>query len=84
MDFQLRGPGDLLGTRQHGLPGFRLADLKRDTEIISEARVDARNKLIAADPGLAHPSTPNSAAKSSRSTAKRSTWETWDKLESRL
>jgi ATP-dependent DNA helicase RecG len=54
LDFQLRGAGDLLGTRQHGLPGFHLADLKRDTQIISEARRDAK-ELIAADPGLAQP-----------------------------
>jgi len=54
MDFQLRGAGDLLGTRQHGLPGFHLADLKRDTQIVSEARHDAK-ELIAADPGLAQP-----------------------------
>lgn len=54
MDFQLRGAGDLLGTRQHGLPGFHLADLKRDTQIVAEARRDAK-QLIAADPGLAQP-----------------------------
>jgi len=54
LDFQLRGAGDLLGTRQHGLPGFHLADLKRDTQIVSEARRDAK-ELIATDPGLAQP-----------------------------
>jgi ATP-dependent DNA helicase RecG len=53
-DFDLRGPGDLLGTRQHGLPPFHLADLKRDAAIVSEARADAR-KLVADDPGLAKP-----------------------------
>ena len=51
IDFRLRGPGDLLGTRQHGLPPFHLADLQRDTAIVSEARQDAK-QLIAADPGL--------------------------------
>jgi ATP-dependent DNA helicase RecG len=30
MDFQLRGPGDLFGTQQHGLPPLRIADLRRD------------------------------------------------------
>ncbi len=50
-DFQLRGPGDLLGTRQHGLPPFRVADLVRDAAVVSEAREDAR-QLIAADPGF--------------------------------
>jgi ATP-dependent DNA helicase RecG len=51
-DFQLRGPGELLGTRQHGLPPLRIADLRRDSSIVAEARADAQ-ELIAADPGLA-------------------------------
>jgi ATP-dependent DNA helicase RecG len=54
IDFQLRGPGDLLGTRQHGLPPFRVADLVRDAAVVSEAREDAR-ALIAADPDLSQP-----------------------------
>lgn len=54
MDFKLRGPGELFGTRQHGLPPFRIADLIRDAEVVEEARRDAQ-KLIEADPGLAHP-----------------------------
>jgi len=51
-DFRLRGPGELFGTRQHGLPPFRIADLLRDTEILEESRRDAHT-LVAADPGLA-------------------------------
>jgi ATP-dependent DNA helicase RecG len=54
IDFQLRGPGDLIGTKQHGLPPFYLADLVRDGPIVMEARQDAR-QLIAADPGLSRP-----------------------------
>jgi ATP-dependent DNA helicase RecG len=54
IDFQLRGPGDLLGTRQHGLPPMRIADLKRDGEILAQARTDAQ-QLIAADPQLSDP-----------------------------
>ncbi len=52
LDFALRGPGELLGTRQHGLPPFRVADLLRDAETLEEARRDAMD-LVAADPGLA-------------------------------
>ena len=52
VDFSLRGPGDLFGTRQHGLPPFRIADLQRDSELLEEARRDAGD-LVAADPGLA-------------------------------
>ncbi len=51
VDFQLRGPGDLIGTRQHGLPPFRMADLVRDAAVVSEAREDAK-ALIVADSGL--------------------------------
>jgi ATP-dependent DNA helicase RecG len=54
IDFRLRGPGELFGTRQHGLPPLRVADLLRDTELLVEARGDAR-ALVAADPGLALP-----------------------------
>jgi ATP-dependent DNA helicase RecG len=54
MDFQLRGPGDLFGTQQHGLPPLRVADLRRDQTILEEARREAK-QLFAADPGLAKP-----------------------------
>lgn len=54
LDFTLRGPGDLLGTRQHGLPPLRIADLVRDAAVVELARDDAR-ALVAADPGLAKP-----------------------------
>jgi ATP-dependent DNA helicase RecG len=53
-DFALRGPGELFGTRQHGLPPLRIADLVRDAELLEEARRDAL-ALTAADPGLAQP-----------------------------
>jgi ATP-dependent DNA helicase RecG len=53
LDFELRGPGDLFGTQQHGLPPLRIADLNRDRELLEEARREAQ-LLIAADPGLEH------------------------------
>lgn len=53
-DFRLRGPGDLLGTQQHGFPPLRIADLIRDADILEEARADA-DALVASDPGLARP-----------------------------
>ncbi|MEX2118295.1 MAG: ATP-dependent DNA helicase RecG [Pirellulales bacterium] len=51
IDFEIRGPGDLLGTRQHGLPPLRIADLARDGDVLAEARTDAQ-RLAAEDPGL--------------------------------
>lgn len=53
-DFSIRGPGDLLGTRQHGLPPLRIADLVRDGAILEEAR-RAAQAIVAADAGLAQP-----------------------------
>ena len=49
----LRGPGEVLGTRQHGrLPDLRFADLVRDARLVSFAREAAR-ETVRRDPGLA-------------------------------
>jgi len=53
-DLSIRGPGDFLGTRQSGLPPFRIANLARDVGILSQARKAAFD-LIEADPKLAEP-----------------------------
>jgi ATP-dependent DNA helicase RecG len=50
-DFRLRGPGDLLGLRQSGLPAFRVLDLMQDTHLIETARSDAK-AILARDPAL--------------------------------
>lgn len=50
-DLELRGPGELYGSRQSGLPGFRFARLSRDYELLLQAREDAF-ELIARDPEL--------------------------------
>jgi len=54
MDLRLRGPGDLRGTRQSGLPELNVGDLVNDLEIIEEARGLAQ-KMLEADPELAAP-----------------------------
>lgn len=50
-DWRLRGPGDLLGTAQSGLPGLKLGDLIRDADLMRQARA-AATAILASDPGL--------------------------------
>jgi len=40
-DLELRGPGELLGTRQSGLPEFRVANIVRDQKFLEGARKEA-------------------------------------------
>lgn len=40
-DLSIRGPGEFMGTRQSGLPDFRIANILRDGRILGEARTDA-------------------------------------------
>ncbi len=54
-DLLMRGPGELLGARQHGLPDLKLVDIVRDISMIRKARKDAE-KILEADPGLERPS----------------------------
>ena len=54
-DLKLRGPGDFFGSRQHGLPALKVADLTCDLALMHEARTAAQ-QLIARDSDLAaHP-----------------------------
>ena len=47
-DLKLRGPGELLSTRQHGLPDLKIADIIDDFDLLSLARKDAF-ELVEAD-----------------------------------
>ena len=51
-DLQLRGPGELLGTRQTGLAAFRLADLSRDADLLPRVHALA-DQLLQASPDIA-------------------------------
>jgi ATP-dependent DNA helicase RecG len=53
-DLRLRGAGELLGTRQSGIPEFRLADLAVHDELLAVARDDAR-LILGTDPDLTGP-----------------------------
>jgi len=50
-DLQIRGPGDMAGVRQSGMPEFKLADLLRDRDLLGAARRQAM-ALIKEDPEL--------------------------------
>ena len=53
-DLELRGAGELLGTRQSGLPEFRMADLTAHAELLAAARDDAK-LILSKDPDLKTP-----------------------------
>jgi ATP-dependent DNA helicase RecG len=50
-DLRLRGEGQVLGERQHGIPELRLASIVRDTDLVEDARRDAHG-IVARDPHL--------------------------------
>jgi len=53
-DLKIRGPGELLGVRQHGLPEFRVANIVEDVHLLIRARDDAA-AVIHDDPRLQNP-----------------------------
>ena len=56
-DLRLRGAGELLGTRQSGLPEFRMADLVQHADLMEAARDDTR-LILARDKDLEGPRGP--------------------------
>ena len=50
-DLRLRGPGDFFGSRQHGLPKMKIANLLTDMQTLKEAQAEAKN-VLSADPKL--------------------------------
>jgi ATP-dependent DNA helicase RecG len=54
VDLELRGAGDVLGTRQHGLPEFKVARLPEDVELLVRAR-DRADAILIEDPRLEWP-----------------------------
>ena len=53
-DLELRGPGDFFGTRQHGIPDMKIANLYKDMDVLKQAQ-EAALKLIENDRGLKLP-----------------------------
>jgi ATP-dependent DNA helicase RecG len=58
MDLKLRGPGEFFGTRQHGLPQLKIADITQEIELLQLAREDAL-EILAKDPKLSAPNHKN-------------------------
>jgi ATP-dependent DNA helicase RecG len=50
-DLRIRGPGEVIGSRQSGVPLLRFADLERDVDLLEEAR-DAAEQLLADNPDV--------------------------------
>jgi ATP-dependent DNA helicase RecG len=53
-DLKLRGPGDFMGHRQHGLPELKIADLSSDMELLRISSIAAQ-AVINKDPDLSLP-----------------------------
>ncbi|MGY8916898.1 MAG: ATP-dependent DNA helicase RecG [Flavobacteriales bacterium] len=54
VDMEIRGPGDILGTQQSGVPDLKMADLLRDRELMTTARYIAQ-RILDADPAIKDP-----------------------------
>ena len=50
-DLKLRGPGDFIGSRQHGLPDLHIAGLIKDISILNDTK-SAASEILSADPTL--------------------------------
>ena len=53
-DLKLRGPGEIFGTRQHGLPELNISDLVKNADILEKVRLAAK-EIIEQDPALTAP-----------------------------
>jgi len=72
LDLRLRGEGEVLGDRQSGVPGLRLASLVRDIDLLEAARADAL-ELVDQDPYLTLPT--NAALREDTVRRIGATWE---------
>lgn len=53
-DLKMRGPGDFFGSKQHGLPKLKIADMSEDIEVLKDAQEEAKN-IYESDPNLKRP-----------------------------
>ena len=57
-DLEIRGPGEFFGTRQHGLPEFKIANIYQDMDLLKKAQ-EAAVRLLNEDPDLLSPANAN-------------------------
>ncbi len=53
-DLKMRGPGDFFGSKQHGLPKLKIADMSEDIEVLKDAQEEAK-RIFESDPSLKQP-----------------------------
>ena len=53
-DLKMRGPGDFFGSKQHGLPKLKIADMSEDIEVLKDAQEEAK-RIFESDPNLKRP-----------------------------
>jgi ATP-dependent DNA helicase RecG len=73
VDLRLRGPGDLMGTQQSGIPELHIADLVQDVELLQQARSLAQ-RMLDDDPELRSPKNAAVAATLAERTRGRPVW----------
>ncbi len=73
VDLRLRGPGDLMGTQQSGIPELHIADLIQDVELLQQARSLAQ-RMLDEDPDLRAPKNAAVAATLAERTKGRPVW----------
>lgn len=73
VDLEIRGPGDISGTQQSGLPNLKIADLVSDSQIVASAR-EAAKKVLENDKTLSHPAHAMIEAELQKLTSKWANW----------
>ncbi len=73
-DLLLRGPGDLMGTKQSGIMDFKIANIVQDGDILEQARYFAQ-KIVADDPTLQKPENSNISLAYQKATKGKELWK---------
>jgi len=55
LDLELRGPGEFFGTRQAGIPSFRVANIIRDRQLLEAAKREATFVISGPNPEISQP-----------------------------